>query len=284
MNAILLGLNALLMIGLPLLLGWFIHRWRSASWRLFVIGAVTFMLTQVVHIPFNYVFFSSISDWLSNLPEMTTLFVTAALVGLSAGVFEEGGRYLTYRFWAKEARSWGQGLMLGIGHGGAEAIILGLLVATNITFLFGYRAGLFQTLVPVEQSEQLIEITDQLLLAPWIDSLLGAIERSFALCLHLALSLMVMQVFTRGSLIWLFAAIGWHALVDAAAVVSLDLWGPNMTEVIIGVMASIGLIVIIALKEPEPVEFQPEELELGDSSGKIEMTISTKKVDDSKYY
>jgi uncharacterized membrane protein YhfC len=284
MNAVLLGFNASLMIGLPFLLGWLIHRWRSASWRLFVIGAVTFILTQVVHIPFNYVFFSSIFDWLNSLPKITTLVVTAALAGLSAGVFEEGGRYLTYRYWAKEARSWGQGLMLGTGHGGAEAIILGLIVAINITFLFGYRAGFFQSLVPAEQSNQLLGMADQLLTAPWIDSLMGAIERSLALCLHLALSLMVMQVFTRGSLVWLFIAIGWHAVVDAGVIISLDLLGPYFTELNIGVMALISLVVIFALKEPEPEEERPQVLQLEDPAGSIEMTISSEQVDDSRYY
>lgn len=284
MNAVLLGLNALLMIGLPLFLGWLIHRWRSVAWQLFVIGAVTFILTQVAHIPFNYVFFSSISDLLSSLPEMMALIVTAALVGISAGVFEEGGRYLTYRFWAKNARSWGQGLMLGAGHGGVEAIILGLLVAINIAFLFGYRAGFFQALVPADQSSQLLEMADQLLIAPWIDSLLGAVERSFALCLHLALSLMVMQVFIRGSLIWLFAAIGWHALVDATAVLSLELWGPYITEVIIGIMALFSLLGIFALKEPEPEVHQPEDLQQFDPTEAIEMNISAEQVDDSRYY
>jgi len=284
MNAFLLGLNAVIMIGLPLLIGWLIHRWRSASWRLFVIGAVTFILSQVAHIPFNYVFFSSISDWLSSLPELAALIVTAMLAGLSAGIFEEGGRYLTYRYWAKEARSWGQGLMLGAGHGGSEAIILGLIVATNITFLFGYRAGFFQTLVPVEQSNQLNGMVDQLLTTPLIDTMLGAIERSFALSLHMALSLVVMQVFTRGSLIWLFVAMGWHALVDAVAIIALDMWGPYLTEVIIGAMALISLALIFVLKEPEPVEDQVPELQLDEPAGPIKMSISSEQIDDSRYY
>jgi uncharacterized membrane protein YhfC len=47
--------------------------------------------------------------------------------------------------------------------------------------------------------------------------LLGAWERLWTLPLHVALSLMVLQVFRRGSLRWLWLAILAHALVDLVA-------------------------------------------------------------------
>ena len=61
--------------------------------------------------------------------------IYAVFLGLSAGVFEETARYLTYRFWAKDARSWSRGLMLGAGHGGSEAILVGALAAVNFVAL-----------------------------------------------------------------------------------------------------------------------------------------------------
>ena len=46
-------LNPLLMIALGLGLGVFFGRRLGAEWRLFGIGAVTFIASQVFHIPFN---------------------------------------------------------------------------------------------------------------------------------------------------------------------------------------------------------------------------------------
>ena len=47
------SLNALLMIAMPLALGVYLYRRLGAEWRLFGIGAVTFIASQVFHIPFN---------------------------------------------------------------------------------------------------------------------------------------------------------------------------------------------------------------------------------------
>lgn len=284
MNFPLLTLNSLLMIGLPIALAWLIHKKRGAAWRLFWIGAGTFILSQVFHLPFNALFFSSISGWLEGLPEMTGLIISAVLLGLSAGVFEEGARYLTYRFWAKDARTWGRGLMLGAGHGGIEAIILGVIAGANFVFLLGFRAGYFQSLIPPEQSAEIGLAAETLFTSPWYDLLLGAFERIFALCLHLALSLMVMQVFTRGALRWLFLAIGWHALVDAGLVFALRIYGPYVTEGLVALAGIISLLIIFALKEPEPLEPEPEDLSEAGPAPPIDVPITESKLIDSKFF
>ena len=54
MILVLLALNFLLMILLPLLLGRWIARRRGASWGLFGVGALAFVLSQVAHLPFNW--------------------------------------------------------------------------------------------------------------------------------------------------------------------------------------------------------------------------------------
>ncbi len=123
------ALNGLLMVAMPIGLGLYLTRKLSLSWRLFWIGGTVFILSQVGHIPFNIVI--SLLFQRGVLPAPTLewrLPFNAIFLGLSAGLFEEGARYLMYRYWTKEARWWGQGVLLGAGHGGAEAIILGVLV------------------------------------------------------------------------------------------------------------------------------------------------------------
>ena len=48
-------LNWLLMIGLPVGLGVYLTRRFRLGWRLWWIGAATFVLSQVGHIPFNWI-------------------------------------------------------------------------------------------------------------------------------------------------------------------------------------------------------------------------------------
>jgi uncharacterized membrane protein YhfC len=78
--------------------------------------------------------------------------------------------------------------------------------------------------------------------------LVGALERVFALTLHLAFSLLVLQAFVRGSLRWLVAAIAWHAAVDAAAVFGVQHWSLGATEAVVAANAAVALLVILALR------------------------------------
>ncbi len=93
--------------------------------------------------------------------------------------------------------------------------------------------------------------------APWPVALLGAVERVFALAIHLSASLLVLQCFRRRSLAWLFAAIGWHWLVDALAVYMVGRHGIYWTEAVVGVCALVGVGIILALRDPEKAEGVP---------------------------
>ncbi|UCG23777.1 MAG: YhfC family intramembrane metalloprotease [Chloroflexota bacterium] len=276
-------LNFLLMISMPLLLGWLIARRRHVSWRLFVIGAVTFVLSQVVHIPFNYLVSTNLPSQITQLPDTALLLLSALFLGLSAGIFEEGARYLSFRFWAADARTWGRGLMVGAGHGGAESILLGLLGALNVWILFGYQAGFFQTLIPEEQAPQVQEVLLQMASIPWFEALFGALERLFVLCIQMGLSLMVMQVFIRGRVIWLVLAIVWHALIDAAAVMALSLSGVYAAEAITALAALVSLLFIASQKEPEPVDEEPEPLPRAGPAGPIQIEPTSEKLEESRY-
>jgi uncharacterized membrane protein YhfC len=240
-------LNGLLMIALPVVLAIFIRQRWGARWALFGMGAVTFVGSQIFHIPFNALVESS-----GILPEPAPgtlgLVIVALFYGLSAGVFEEVARYLTYRFWARDARTWSQGLMLGAGHGGVEAIVLGFLVLVNVLFLVVFQAGVFEALVPEEQAAQLSAQLAAMLDVPWYTTLIGTLERAFALAVHLALSLLVLQAFIRGSLGWLFAAIAWHALLDFVAVFAAAQWNIYVAEAGLAVLALASLALILALK------------------------------------
>lgn len=272
------ALNFLLMLAMPLVLARFIARQRGPGWGLFGIGAVTFVLSQVGHIPFNWLVLQRFE-----LVPIDNLLLLAGFAGLSAGLFEEGARYLTFRFWTKDARTWGRGLMLGAGHGGIEAILLGVLGAWTVIQLALLRSGFWldqipEALLPAVQA-QITAVFE----APWYRIFLGAGERLLALVIQLSLSLLVMQVFVRGQRRWLWLAVGWHALVDALAVYALSTWGVYVTELLVAGTAVISLLIIFALKTPEPKPVQLEPLPSVGSAPAISLDLTADSLNNSRY-
>ena len=51
-----------------------------------------------------------------------SLLLNAIILGLLAGLFEETARYILFKFILPKARTWREGILVGLGHGGAEAV------------------------------------------------------------------------------------------------------------------------------------------------------------------
>lgn len=251
------ALNSLLMIAMPIGLAIvLLRRWKLAG-RIWWLGAFTFVLSQVGHLPFNSLVMPVFNRFgFIALHPTAQMLIKAIFLGLSAGLFEEGARYLVLRFWLKEARSWRTGILFGAGHGGVEAIILGALA------LYGYIQLLVLRTATPDQLAQLVgqanvELAQAQLTAawsaPWYGTLLGAVERLFTIPTQIAMAVMVMQVFTRKNIGWLFAAIGYHTLLDALAVFGQSIMSMYALEAIIGGFAVLSLVIIFLLRQPEPV-------------------------------
>jgi uncharacterized membrane protein YhfC len=254
-------LNGLLMIIAPVLLGIYLRRKFGLKWRLWWIGCATFIISQVGHIPFN-IALGRLFELLPRLPDSMIPATNAVVLGLSAGLWEEVARYAAYRWWAKDARSWTQGLMVGAGHGGIEAIGLGLYVLfIFINVLVASNMDL-TTAMPPEQALQAQEDIRAYWSVPWAATLLGALERAFAIVLHLSLSLLVLQVFIRRQIFWLWLAILWHALVDAIGVYTVVVLGPYESEAMIAAFVLVSLAIIFLLRpsdQPDMIYHEGEE-------------------------
>jgi uncharacterized membrane protein YhfC len=144
-----------------------------------------------------------------------------AVLALTAGLFEEVGRYLGYRFLIKADKTWQVGLMYGAGHGGLESMLLvgGLALLGLINTIALTSTDFSQLNLPPEQLAQIELARQQIAALEWWTPLLGAYERFITIFFQIALSILVLQTFLRHSLIWLAAAILLHALVDFAVVV-----------------------------------------------------------------
>lgn len=261
-------LNGLLMVGMPIALGIYLTRRFNLGWRLWGIGAATFVLSQAGHIPFNSGLNILLKDSiLTTLPKGQLLIVSAIIAGLSAGLWEEGARYITYRWWAKDARSWRKGIMLGAGHGGIEAVIFGLLVLVTYFVMVSARTGGFPSITQADQLALAQQQFNAYWSAPWYATLLGAVERAFTIPVQITLSVLVLQVFTRGQIRWLWFAIGWHTVVDAISVFAVSTWGAYVTEGIIGGICLLSIGMLFILRQPEPEAPIEEETPLPELQG-----------------
>jgi len=251
-------LNWFLMITLPILLGIYLINKSHLSWKLWFIGAITFFISQVFHLPFNkYILTPILQNIQQALPAVISSLVIAILLGLSAGIFEECARYGMFRWWIKNTRSWWSAILTGAGHGGIESIILGCLVMLGFINMMAYKnldlSNLNLAPDQLSAARQQIQMYWSL---PWYDSLLGAVERIFTIPFHIAASVIVLQVFTRKpgqrKHIWLILAILYHAIMDASIVFIAQQLNAYAAEAILGVMAVLDIIIIFALRQPEP--------------------------------
>ncbi len=97
MTIFLFTIAVLLMILIPLGLAIWLRRRYRVPWLLFCVGIVTFIGSQIYHIPLN--------NWLGDLgvigsigPDAPNLWRTAVILGLSAGFSETLARVLGYWF------------------------------------------------------------------------------------------------------------------------------------------------------------------------------------------
>ncbi len=260
-------LNGLLMIGLPIALGVYLTRRFKLGWGLFWIGAATFVLSQVGHIPFNQLLNSLFSNGTLPLPPQEWRLVFSAIIaGLSAGLWEELSRYAMYRWWAKDARSWHKGILLGAGHGGMEAIFYGGLVLYALIQMVALKDSNLVGVVPADKIALGLQQIRSYWSTPWPLSLLGAVERALSIPFHICCSVIVLQAFTRKQIRWVWLAVGWHAFVDAAIAVYAGnqlagfSWGPYALEGLVALATLVSLGILFALRQPEPPEPSDEPL------------------------
>jgi len=223
-------LELLLVIGAA----FYIRKKYGVPWIFLVFGAIMFVLS-LFRIPLNYVVQSSLQGYLFG----TALLVVGVLFpSVTAGIFEEGCRFLGYKYFFKlEDRNWPNGLMYGAGHGGIEVI---LLVAANHLLLFvflSYAPGILPA-----------NVLGEIQALPAYMPLVATLERVFVMCIQIGLSILVLQCFLRGSRKYLVYAVGLHTAVDFITLLVLEK-SIFLAEVTVGIFAAIGLLLILKFRK-----------------------------------
>ena len=255
-SIILMSVNALLGFSVPIGLSLYLVRKHHARFSTILTGAGVFILFALV---LESIMHQLVLKGPHGAAIMENTFLFAVYGGLAAGVFEETGRFLSMKFLMKKEPSTPlPGVAYGIGHGGAEMIIIfGITMIGNLSLSALINSGQADAIfskVPEEAAGQLQAQLDQLQALGAGTLLVGLWERFSALILHVGLSMLVwVAVRKGGKWLWLFpAAIALHALVDAGAVLLQKSAGMVPLELIVTAeavaVAAIGYMVAKKLK------------------------------------
>ena len=234
--------------------GWFIV-WRKTRARIadLLVGMGVFFVCYVI----------AIATSLLGQMLIASPIILVLVLALRAGLVEEFGRFIAFKFFLKRSKTIGNGLMYGVGHGGMEVLLVyTLAMVSNLVFIVMVNTGSMDMLAALapDQTEALdaavvaLRDTSPLMLS------VGLVERVAAMILHISLSVIVFCAVRQKKWLYLVLAIVLHTLADSSIVLyitgTLNLWG---LEAIIMAMSLVTAIIawLIARGYKLPVDLTP---------------------------
>ncbi len=176
--------------------------------------------------------------------------------GFMAGIFEETGRFVSFKLLKKRCCGVKTGLAYGVGHGGVEAVLLvGVSMISSIIlcvtinsigseqFIASAGAGVSPGVLEAQIAS--------LAAAPPAQFLLGGIERLFAIAIQVSLSVFVYYAAYDNRRWYLYPlAILMHAVVDFIPALNQTgaLGGENLMVIEGFVFACAALLVFLAVR------------------------------------
>ncbi|WP_026677194.1 YhfC family intramembrane metalloprotease [Fictibacillus gelatini] len=202
---------------LPIILIIVFKKKKMLSWKSFGVGVLVFILfSQILEKILHYIVLAPSG---TELKWTANPYCFALYGGLAAGVFEEMGRFLAFKWLLKKNREYKDGLSLGLGHGGIEAILIGVLGGVNSLIMASLiNSGKLDKLLGGGYSQEHINlIKDQFIHQGFSMFAAGGIERMFAIALQLAFSLLVLYGIRKSQFKFVIYAILVHAGIDFLA-------------------------------------------------------------------
>jgi uncharacterized membrane protein YhfC len=226
---------------------------HSISYRAVGVGILVYIvfaqiLEQVLHV---YLFSANglTSEWLKNP------WLMAGYGALAAGIFENIGRWLGFSFLLKHRQERKDGIAYGIGHGGIEVFIVGVVMGiAGIVFALMLNSGtalqVLGSQATPEQTAWIQDLQERFTQTPQSEYWLGAFERIPTMFLQMALSIIVLYGVRTHKVVHLVYAILLHALIDFFAGLYqaklLQFW---VVEGIVWLGGIFAIMVIVRSKE-----------------------------------
>lgn len=234
---LLAGVGAII---LPVMAFLVVRRWLPLKWRVFALGAATFLVFQgILRLPWQRAF----TQWGQVTMGAT---VTMLLASLTAGLFEETGRYVAYRIAIRRPTK-ADAVALGLGHGGLEsAILVGLgFLSLSLNLFVSQQVG---GALPPEAREALEQARETVVRGGLLAPIVALVERIAAMAIQVGLSVLVGIAYIRQRAACWWAAVGVHFAVNAISGLLAQFTGnPILTEIGVVLMAGILLASTVRL-------------------------------------
>lgn len=217
-----------LLVGISLIMGVAalctgLHRRTGAAYALLTVG----ILTAIPALLIQVILLWALPDDLLGI-----LVIKALVLGLLAGFIQEPARLVGYQVLAPGAVTRSHALMIGLGFG---------LPVTGYTALIAFGLGWALLGYGTEQPDSPAALAS--------GAAAEACNGLLPLVMHMALSWLVLNVFLRGQVHWLFLAILAHSIV----VMMATLLGPGDAWAVVvwrGLVALVSVAVIVRLRAP----------------------------------
>jgi uncharacterized membrane protein YhfC len=246
-SIIFISISLLLSLVLPVVVAVVLHKKLRFAWKSVLVGALVFLVFQILtRIPLLQYVQSTLSYQAFS---MRHGILTGFLIALSAGLFEEIGRYVGFRLLLRRHLNWEGGIAYGIGHGGLESLYIGTAFLNYLIYSFLINAGKVPPQLPTSVISALTDTAPPLFVV-------GGIERVLAFTIQIGLSLVVLYAIKSRKSTFLLLAILLHTLVDLSAVMFAG--NTLIGETYVAVFAVASLVWILKSKglfiEKEPLD------------------------------
>ena len=218
---------------LPVVVWFFVWRKTKASIVNLLIGMGIFFVCYCIAIATSY-----LGSMIITSPIVLTL-----LLSLRAGLVEEFGRFVAFKWLLKRYRKINDGIMYGIGHGGMEILLVyTLAMVNNLVFIFMVNTGSIDLLIAMapEQGEAIYDAVDALATSSPLALSVGLFERISTLILHVSLSVIVFCAVRQRRWPYLVLAITLHTLTNCS--ITLLITGTISLPALEGIIFAMSLL------------------------------------------
>lgn len=206
------------------------------------VGILAFFVSQVcIRIPMLQVL--AAQPWYKAFAKNQTV-LYLIIVCFTAGLFEETARYLGVRFFLKDQREYRDAVAFGLGHGFCEVVLLvGLSEVSMFAVGMMINGGSFNP--SVASAKQTI---DSMLKITPVVPLTAVWERVSAVMFHLFATVLVFRAVREKKILWYFAALGAHTVLDSVSsllVTYSQVWVSELSVFLLGLL---GFVYVLKAK------------------------------------
>ena len=185
-------LSVIIAFIVPILMLIYYIVYKKQRLKPFILGILVFFISQMIlRLPLLYYVLPN-QFWYMRLSLNPYLY--SIFLGLTAGIFEEVGRYIGFKYFLKNNQKYNDGLSFGLGHWAIEAL---LIVGINAVVLL-FSSNLIKTLG-----------------VSTMNAFMMGFERLFVLSVHVGFPMIILYSIRLSKISYLFIAIIVHGMIDA---------------------------------------------------------------------